>query len=197
MSLLMIVPEREPSRVERTTADAGEIAGLLAPLGVRFERWAAGCELPAGAGQAEVLEAYRDDVERVSREDGYKSVDVVRLVPDPADPSWAERARGAREKFLSEHTHAEDEVRFFVEGAGLFYLRMAGRVYLVLCERGDLLSVPAGTKHWFDMGATPNFCAIRFFGTPEGWVASFTGDTIAGGFPDFDEVALVERRAAT
>lgn len=189
MSLLMIVPEREPSRAERTTADAGEIAGLLAPLGVRFERWAAGRVLPAGAGQAEVLEAYRDDVERVSREGGYKSVDVVRLAPDPADSSWADRARGAREKFLSEHTHAEDEVRFFVEGAGLFCLRLAGRVYLVLCERGDLLSVPAGTRHWFDMGATPNFCAIRFFGTPEGWVAAFTGDAIAGGFPGFDEVA--------
>jgi 1,2-dihydroxy-3-keto-5-methylthiopentene dioxygenase len=189
MSLLMIVPEGEPSHIERRSADPAEIAALLAPLGVRFERWPAGRDLPAGAGQAEVLAAYRAEVDRVTREGGYASVDVVRLAPDPADPGWAERARGAREKFLSEHTHAEDEVRFFVEGAGLFCLRSGGRVYLVLCERDDLLSVPAGTRHWFDMGERPHFCAIRFFGTPQGWVAEFTGDAIARGFPGFDEIA--------
>ncbi|HEU4408648.1 MAG TPA: acireductone dioxygenase [Polyangiaceae bacterium] len=194
MSLLTIVPEREPSRVEQASTDPAEIARLLAPLGVRFERWAAARELPAGAGQAEVLAAYRAEVDRVTREGGYASVDVVRLAPDPADPGWPAKARAAREKFLAEHTHAEDEVRFFVEGAGLFYLRSGGRVFLALCERGDLLSVPAGTRHWFDMGERPSFCAIRFFGTPEGWVASFTGDAIAGGFPSFDEV---RRGAAT
>ncbi|HEU4539036.1 MAG TPA: acireductone dioxygenase, partial [Polyangiaceae bacterium] len=145
MSLLMIVPEREPARALRRTSDPGEIAELLAPRGVRFERWQAGRALPDGAGQAEVLEAYGADVDRITREGNYASVDVVRLKADPADPGWPERARSAREKFLAEHTHAEDEVRFFVEGAGLFYLRFAGHVYLTLCERGDLLSVPAGT----------------------------------------------------
>jgi 2,3-diketo-5-methylthio-1-phosphopentane phosphatase len=189
MSLLTIVPEREPTRVERRSADAAEIAELLAPIGVRFERWAAGQSLAAGAGQAEVIEAYRADVDRLAREGGYQSVDVARVTPAPGDPAWPAKAKAAREKFLSEHTHAEDEVRFFVEGAGLFYLRAGGRVFMMLCERGDLISVPAGTTHWFDMGGEPNFCAIRLFGTPDGWVASFTGDAIAAGFPGFDEVA--------
>jgi 1,2-dihydroxy-3-keto-5-methylthiopentene dioxygenase len=93
-----------------------------------------------------------------------------------------------RRKFLQEHTHDEDEVRFFVEGAGVFYLRSAGKVHVTRCERGDLLSVPAGTRHWFDMGPAPFFTAIRWFTRPEGWVARFTGDPIAEQFPGFENV---------
>ena len=50
----------------------------------------------------------------------------------------------------------------------------------------DLISVPAGMRHWFDMGPAPNFTAIRMFTTPDGWVARFTGDPIASHFPAFD-----------
>ena len=80
-------------------------------------------------------------------------------------------------------------MRFFVEGAGLFYLRLGADICMVLCQQGDLLSVPAGTRHWFDMGTAPRFCAIRLFGNPDGWVASFTGDDLAARFPTFDELA--------
>jgi 1,2-dihydroxy-3-keto-5-methylthiopentene dioxygenase len=56
----------------------------------------------------------------------------------------------------------------------------------VLCEKNDLISVPAGTPHWFDMGSEPNFTAIRIFDNPEGWVAQFTGDGIADAYPRLD-----------
>ena len=88
-----------------------------------------------------------------------------------------------RKTFLSEHTHAEDEVRFFVEGRGLFSLHIGDEVLLTLCERGDLIRVPAGTRHWFDMGSAPAFCALRFFNNSEGWVAQFSGDPISDRFP--------------
>ncbi len=91
-----------------------------------------------------------------------------------------------RSKFLAEHTHAEDEVRFFVEGQGLFSMHIGQEVLVTLCERGDLISVPAGTRHWFDMGPTPSFCALRFFNNSAGWVATFTGDSIAERFPRLD-----------
>jgi len=58
----------------------------------------------------------------------------------------------------------------------------------VLCEPGDLISVPAHTTHWFDMGARPDFKCIRFFTTPDGWVGRFTGSDIATRFPDFDRI---------
>jgi 1,2-dihydroxy-3-keto-5-methylthiopentene dioxygenase len=88
-----------------------------------------------------------------------------------------------RQKFLAEHMHGEDEVRFFVRGQGLFIIHHGDRVYTMLCEKDDLISVPAGTKHWFDMGPNPRFTAIRLFNNPEGWVAKFTGDEIAKNFP--------------
>ena len=113
------------------------------------------------------------------REGGYQTVDVVRVKPDHPDRV------AMRAKFLAEHTHAEDEVRFFVEGAGAFYLRKGGRVYRIVCERNDLLSVPAGITHWFDTGERPHFCAIRIFTSADGWVGNFTGDDIATRFPTF------------
>ena len=84
-------------------------------------------------------------------------------------------------------------MRFFVAGSGVFYLHVDGKVHAVLCEAGDLLSVPQGTTHWFDMGTEPDFTAIRFFHDEEGWVGNFTGDSIAERIPDFDAIAA--RRA--
>lgn len=92
-----------------------------------------------------------------------------------------------RAKFLNEHRHGEDEVRFFVAGRGLFTLHIDDYVYAVLCEKNDLISVPAGTKHWFDMGEHPHFIAIRLFNNPEGWVANFTGEDIANQFPRLED----------
>jgi 1,2-dihydroxy-3-keto-5-methylthiopentene dioxygenase len=68
----------------------------------------------------------------------------------------------------------------------MFYLHVEGRVYQVLCCKDDLISVPANITHWFDMGPAPRFSAIRLFNDPAGWVANFTGSTIAEQFPTFD-----------
>ncbi len=110
-------------------------------------------------------------------ENGFQSVDVVSLQPDHPDKAVF------RQKFLNEHTHSEYEVRFFVDGQGMFYLHLNDQVYTVLCEKGDLISVPAGTTHWFDMGPNPRFKAIRLFTNPDGWVGHFTGSDIAERFP--------------
>ncbi len=159
--------------------DLRDITKALVPFDVRFERWQATRDLAPGAGQDEVLEAYAADVERLKKTGGYQSADVVRMRPDHPD------REAMRQKFLSEHTHADDEVRFFVEGAGAFYLRSKEQVLQVVCTAGDLLSVPKHTRHWFDMGPKPLFAAIRLFTTPEGWVAEFTGDKIADNIPKY------------
>ena len=163
-----------------TLSDHAAIAAALGELGVEFERWDANQPLADDADQATVLAAYKDDVEQLNARYGFQSVDVVALGPD--HPQKAEM----RQKFLAEHTHADFEVRFFVDGSGLFYLHVDDKVYMVLCEKGDLISVPANTTHWFDMGAHPHFKCIRFFTTSDGWVGNFTGSDIATRFPDFD-----------
>jgi 1,2-dihydroxy-3-keto-5-methylthiopentene dioxygenase len=182
MSRLRVYPEDDSARLELDTAEGDRIAAALRAIPARFERWQASELLPRDVSDAAVMRAYRADIERLKAECGYQAVDVVRCLPD--NPNRQE----LRRKFLDEHVHDEDEVRFFVEGAGIFYLRAAGKVHALLCERGDLLGVPAGTRHWFDMGPAPRFTAIRLFTNPAGWVARFTGDRIAQRFPAFENL---------
>ena len=96
-------------------------------------------------------------------------------------------------KFLSEHAHDDDEDRYFAKGAGVFYLHANEKVHAVYCEAGDLISVPANTTHWFDMGTAPHYVSVRFFHDDDGWVGHFTGSPIAESFATFDQLA--ERRA--
>lgn len=180
MSSLKIFAEGNPGTALVAATDKKEIARHLNAAGVRYEQWAATAPVKAGDPQEQVIAAYRKDIDRLVAEQGYQAVDVVSLNKD--NPNKAE----LRKKFLDEHRHMEDEVRFFVDGAGLFTLHIGDKVYEVLCTKGDLISVPAGTPHWFDMGPNPHFVAVRLFNNPEGWVAHFTGSDIAGKFSRLD-----------
>ncbi|MGN2249991.1 acireductone dioxygenase [Frateuria edaphi] len=180
MSRLRIFEDTQPSTPVSVHTAPAEIARELGQVGVRFEQWEANAPIAPGASQEEVVAAYRDDIDRLMREEGYQSVDVISLAPDHPDRA------ALRKKFLSEHTHSEDEVRFFVAGSGQFTLHLAGKVYDVLCEAGDLIGVPDGTPHWFDMSESPYFVAIRLFTNKDGWVANFTGTDIAERFPRMD-----------
>jgi 1,2-dihydroxy-3-keto-5-methylthiopentene dioxygenase len=183
MSRLRIFDERRPDTPLGTYTGPADIARELGNVGVRFEQWEANAPIAPGASQEEVIAAYRADVDRLMREEGYQSVDVISLAPDHPDRATLRR------KFLSEHTHSEDEVRFFVAGSGQFTLHLGGKVYDVLCEAGDLIGVPDGTPHWFDMSESPSFVAIRLFTNKEGWVANFTGADIAERFPRMEPAA--------
>jgi len=178
---LRVFDEQHPEKPLLETSDGDEIARELGAVGVRFERWTAEKALAVDADQAAVLDAYGSAVARVRDEGGYATVDVLRLAKGTPD------TEPIRRKFLEEHAHTADEVRFFVEGSGAFYLRLNDRVYPAICVRGDLISVPAGTRHWFDMGPAPEFTAIRWFNNQTGWVPQFTGDPIAARFPRYEE----------
>lgn len=195
MTLLTVWPETGPDTVLLRTEDPEEIRTALKELGVRFERWDVVEDLPAEPTSEQVIGAYREHVDRVVRDEGYVLVDAVHMTPSD-DLEWERKAAEARQKFLSEHTHDDAEDRFFARGAGVFYLHVGDRVYAVLCEAGDLLSVPANTTHWFDMGTRPDFVAIRFFHDEDGWIGNFTGNTIAERFPDFDTLVAGRAQAA-
>jgi 1,2-dihydroxy-3-keto-5-methylthiopentene dioxygenase len=176
MSELKMYRDDSPQALQAWT-DHAAISAVLDTYGVRFERWETTAVLTDDSSQEEVIAAYRTDIDRLMAENGFQSVDVISLNPSHPDKATL------RQKFLNEHTHSEFEVRFFVEGQGLFYLHLGDKVYTVLCEKGDLISVPAGATHWFDMGENPHFRAIRLFTNPEGWIANFTGSGIAERFP--------------
>lgn len=180
MSILTIHSEGEFQPFEYYT-DPLEIAARLRRIQTLFERWPLCPELTQNAEQDAILAAYANSVRRLRERYGFQSADVVAITPDHPDRD------ALRRKFLAEHTHSDFEVRFFVGGRGLFYLHPDAKVYAVLCEAGDLISVPAGTKHWFDAGEQPNLKVIRLFTTPEGWVANYTGSDIANRFPKLEE----------
>ena len=172
MSRLQVFDEADGGTALLDIEDGERIAAELAPVGARSDRWAT-----RETGSTDIHTAYAPEIARLKAEGGYLSVDTITMAAD-----HPERAT-LRQKFLSEHTHGEDEVRFFVAGEGLFTLHANGRVFNMLCTQGDLISVPAGMPHWFDMGPSPSFTAIRLFRNPDGWIARFTGDTIAERFP--------------
>lgn len=176
MNQLTVFSEQDSSHALQTSSDKKEIASILKAVGVRYEQWQADAQLSESPEQDEIVTAYAKDIDRLKQEDGYITVDAIALSSD--HPQKDE----LRKKFLDEHTHAEDEVRFFVKGQGLFSLHIVSKVYEVLCMQGDLISVPANTPHWFDMGEQPNFIAVRLFNNPDGWVAHYTGDNIAEKF---------------
>lgn len=177
MSALHIYSVQHPQDAIFQSTDATIIAQKLQQQGVRFEQWQASVPLTAQSTADEVMTAYAADINRLKQENGYITVDVISLSSSHPDKA------ALRQKFLDEHIHTEDEVRFFVRGQGLFCLHLGDEIYQVLCQQNDLISVPANTPHWFDMGSTPEFTAIRLFNNTEGWVAHFTGDPLAKQFP--------------
>lgn len=176
-SALRIYTEQQPDTALERLTDPAQIGRRLQAVGVRYERWPTDPSIAPGASQDDVLAAYAEPIERLKHDGGYVTADVISLAPD--HPQAAE----LRQKFLHEHTHAEDEVRFFAAGQGLFTLHIGTEVFELHATAGDLISVPAGTRHWFDMGPAPSFVAVRIFTNPAGWVAEFTGDDIASRFP--------------
>lgn len=190
MTLLTVWKETDPSTPVLETTDEAEIREALAELGARFSRWEVR-DVPSGASQDEVLALYADEIDEVKQREGYTLVDVVAL--DPAQENYDEVKTPSRQKFLSEHQHDDDEDRYFAKGAGVFYLHANDKVHAVYCEAGDLISVPANTTHWFDMGTAPHYVSVRFFHDDDGWVGHFTGSPIAESFATFDQLA--ERRA--
>ena len=184
MSKLRIFNVSDATSVLFETRNPVAITAKLREIGVGFERWQAAVELLPGASAESVLSAYQSDIAALMQAGGYQSVDVVSLHAEHPDRA------AMRQKFLNEHTHAEDEIRFFVAGSGLFTIHAAAsdgtdQVFEVECQKSDLINLPAGTQHWFDMGEAPFFVAIRIFTNASGWVANFTGSELAAKFPRY------------
>jgi 1,2-dihydroxy-3-keto-5-methylthiopentene dioxygenase len=177
MSRLTVYEDTTPGQPLLRTEDPDTIARELGRIGVRFERWQSPVALPDDATPEAVLAAYKPHLDALMGTSGAGSADVIRL--DPDNPN----APALRQKFISEHIHTEDEVRFFVRGSGSFIMHVDGRIFDAHCAAGDLISVPANTKHWFDAGEAPSFTALRVFTDTSGWVPHYTGDPVSERFP--------------
>ena len=166
-------------RLNRHIQSQTEVETFLQQWGIPCTRWMTDVQLPATPTQQDVLAAYASHIQPYMASQGYQTADVIHL--DANTPNLAE----LRAKFLQEHTHSEDEVRFFVQGQGDFWYHLSEHpegLFAVRAFAGDLLAVPEGTRHWFDAGLNPHVTVIRMFTDPDGWIAQFTGDNIADQF---------------
>ena len=154
---------------DRTLVDHQEIKTFLATIGISYERWVPDQPVADGAPAEEILNAYQAEIERLKRKGGYVTADVIDV--DSRTPGLDEMLA----KFNREHWHDEDEVRFVIQGHGLFHVRpKGGQVTAIEVEAGDLLRVPRGTWHWFDLCADRAIRCIRLFQDPSGWTPSYT-----------------------
>lgn len=161
--------------------DPSEIRAFFTARNIYFDQWSCDVVFDDAATQEEIIKAYEKDLQPFMEAGGYQTADVISI------NKLTENYEAIRNKFLAEHTHSEDEIRFFVDGQGLFWFNLDNEpVFNLLCEQGDLISVPAGTKHWFDAGATAPFVkAIRIFIDMSGWVPHYTESKEELKFADF------------
>lgn len=153
-----------------------DIQSTLAEHGIGFERWQPGV-IEKGASEAQMIAAYRPQIDAL----GYATTQVVSVTGDhPHTPEL-------RDQFLVERSYSEDSACFFIAGQGLFMLHVGDYVYGVRAEKNDLLVIPAGIPHWFDIGENPHMVALRLFPSAEGEVPTFSADPIAAGFPGLDD----------
>ncbi len=153
----------------RTLTDTAEITRYLASIDIDYEQWQPSQPLAAGASADEILTAYADDINRLKEMDGYVTADVIDVSPHTPglDAMLA--------KFKAEHWHDDDEVRFIIEGRGIFHIHPNnGVVTSIEVTAGDLIRVPSGTLHWFNLCEDQRIRAIRLFADPAGWVPHYT-----------------------
>ncbi len=155
----------------REIQDPQAIARFLAPFGIWYEKWEVEGRIDGDAGSEEILAAYDDEIQALNKKHGFITADVIDVTADT--PGLDEMLN----KLNKEHTHTEDEVRFIVKGRGIFHIRPEnGPIFALQTDAGDLISVPAGTRHWFDLCEEQEIRAIRLFLDKSGWTPHYVED---------------------
>lgn len=161
---VVTVPDKNLTLTER-----GEIKNYLASIGIDYEYWGNAKNVSPDASEAEILDAYSEEIEKLKAQGGYVTADVIDIKADIPN------LETMLDRFRPEHWHDEDEVRFIVKGCGIFHIApVGGDVTAVKMTAGDLIRVPQGTRHWFDLDETRTVRAIRLFQDASGWTPIYT-----------------------
>lgn len=157
----------------RSLQEDGLIREFLRRIDIDYERWDAEIDIPQDASSDQILRAYEKQINELKKRGGYVTADVIDVNQDTP-------GLGAMlAKFNIEHYHNEDEVRYIVDGRGLFHIHpQRGQVVAIEVEPGDLIRVPRGTLHWFDLCGDRRIRAIRLFQDTSGWTPHYTRSAI-------------------
>jgi 1,2-dihydroxy-3-keto-5-methylthiopentene dioxygenase len=162
----------------RHISDPQEVAEFLSAYGIWYEKWNVERRLGDDASSEEILAAFEPEISRLKERGGYQTADVIAVSPET--PGLDQMCA----KFAKEHTHSEDEVRFTIQGRGLFHINPSdGPVFGITVESGDLINVPAGTRHWFNLCEDKTIRCIRLFLDPAGWSPLYVDDPVHAAHP--------------
>jgi len=161
----------------RTLSNPEAIADFLFDIGIDCQRWETSHPVAPNAPADEVLAAYAAEIDKLKISGGYVAADVIDVNP---------RTSGLDEmlaKFNREHWHDEDEVRFITHGRGIFHIHARRKpVIAIEVEAGDLVRVPRGMWHWFNLCPNREIRAIRLFQDPAGWTPHYTESSVAANY---------------
>lgn len=161
---------------DEVMTSAQEISAFVKRHGaLDYQRWdidklhaTQGAALDGESEQERVLRVFSDEVERLQEQGGYVTADVIAIAPDMPNLD------AMLAKFDKEHLHTEDEVRFVVDGRGVFTIHTEEDVvYDVEVHPGDLLVVPINTWHWFTLCEDRQIKCIRIFQSRDGWTPHY------------------------
>jgi len=153
----------------RTISGKEAVAAYLGKIGIEYNVWEPAHPLNADALQEDILQAYAAEIDKLKSAGGYVTADVINVSPQTPNLD------AMLAKFSREHWHDEDEVRFVVQGRGLFHVNpKTSPVVGIEVEPGDLIRVPRGTLHWFDLCSDRQIRCIRLFQDPSGWTPWYT-----------------------
>ncbi|HZJ45313.1 MAG TPA: cupin domain-containing protein [Pyrinomonadaceae bacterium] len=153
---------------KQTLTDEQSIRNCLSEYHIDYERWSPEYELPDEATSEDVLKAYSKEIDKLKTRGGYVTADVIDVTPET--PGLDEMLA----RFDREHWHDEDEVRFVIAGRGIFHIHGDAGVVAIEVGPGDLIRVPRGTHHWFNLCSDRRIRAIRLFQDMSGWTPHYT-----------------------
>lgn len=161
------------AKTNETITDFKQIKDVLNAHNIMIDQWTANTPLATDADQDTILAAYAHELKPYMEKNGYVTADVINVHPQTPN------LMAIREKFMKEHRHSEDEIRFFVDGEGVFWFHLDnGEVLGVTCSAGDFMAVPKNFRHWFDLAPNYFVKAIRIFSNIEGWVPHYTNSGV-------------------
>src|SRR5215475_2869523 len=157
----------------RSLQEHDEVREFLAGIGIDYEYWEPPTGVAPDASAEQILGAYAKQINELKSHGGYVTADVIDV--NHATPGLDAMLA----KFNIEHRHNEDEVRYIVSGRGLFHIHpQKGSVVAIEVEAGDLIRVPRGTLHWFDLCGDRRIRAIRLFQDRSGWTPHYTNSGV-------------------
>jgi 1,2-dihydroxy-3-keto-5-methylthiopentene dioxygenase len=157
----------------RSLHEVEQIREFLAGIDIDYQHWEPEAHVLRDASADQILSAYEKQINELKHRGGYVTADVIDVNQDTP------RLDAMLAKFNIEHYHNEDEVRYIVDGRGLFHIHpQKGSVVAIEVEPGDLIRVPRGTLHWFDLCGDRRIRAIRLFQDASGWTPHYTHSAI-------------------